>query len=339
MRVAHFSAKAFEEGPFRAANAPHGLDWRFLGSRLGHETLDLAKGAEAVSAFVDDDLSAPVLEGLAAQGTRLILLRSAGFDHVDLPAAEALGLAVARVPAYSPEAVAEHAVALLLALARRLPKAVNRAREGDFRLEGLEGFELHGKTVAVVGLGKIGKAFARILKGFGAQLLLVDPVADEAFAQELGARFVPLAKALPQAQILSLHAPRSEGTRHLLGAAQLAALPRGAVVVNVGRGELVDTEALVQALLSGHLGGAALDVLEREREAFFRDASNAPLKDPHLARLLGMPNVVLTAHQAFLTDRALDGIASACLENAAAWRLGRPMPGALLAGADGPPRP
>jgi D-lactate dehydrogenase len=277
-----------------------------------------------VCAFINDDLSAPVLQRLAAGGTRLIALRSAGYNHVDLNAAQQLGISVVRVPAYSPFAIAEHAVALILALNRRIHRAFNRTREGDFSLHGLIGFDLHGKTVGVIGTGQIGAAFARIMAGFGCQLLAHDPHPDPQL-QALGVRYLPLAELLAQAHIVSLHCPLTNSTRHLINQQSLACMQPGAMLINTGRGALVDTPALIDALKSAQLGYLGLDVYEEEAALFFEDQSDQPLQDDVLARLLTFPNVIVTAHQAFLTREALAAIANITIENIACWAAGQPQ--------------
>lgn len=323
MHIALYSSKPYDRDSFAAANAAHGYDLRCLEARLDIETAALATGSEVVCAFVNDDLSAAVLERLAAGGTRLIALRSAGYNHVDLDAAQRLGLPVVRVPAYSPHAVAEHAVALILALNRRIHRAFNRTREGDFSLHGLTGFDLCGRTVGVVGTGQIGSVFARIMLGFGCRVLLVDPQRD-ARLEALGACYVELDALLEQSDILSLHCPLTPATRHLIDRHSLARMKPGAMLINTGRGALVDTPALIGALKSGQLGYLGLDVYEEEAELFFEDRSDQPLQDDVLARLLTFPNVIVTAHQAFLTREALTAIAETTLGNVAAWQAGQP---------------
>ena len=323
MRICLFSSKTYDRESFLAANGSPDWQLQFHEARLTHDSAALAKGSEVVCAFINDDLSAPVLEQLAAGGTRLIALRSAGYNHVDLTAAQRLGLPVVRVPAYSPHAVAEHAVALVLALNRRIHRAFNRTREGDFSLHGLTGFDLHGKTVGVVGGGKIGQAFARIMHGFGCQVLIHDPFPLTGLG-DLGARQVPLEELIASSDILSLHCPLTDDSYHLIDAARLAQMKRGAMLINTGRGALVDAPALIKALKSGQLGYLGLDVYEEESELFFEDHSDLPLQDDTLARLLSFPNVIVTAHQAFLTHEALDAIARTTLDNIAAWLAGRP---------------
>lgn len=324
MRALFFSSQTYDQESFRAAPAMEGLTLNFQAARLTEATAMLAAGHEIVCAFINDDLSEPVLEHLAAGGTRLIALRSAGYNHIDLKAAKRLGLSVVRVPAYSPHAVAEHAVALILALNRRLHRAYNRTREGDFSLHGLTGFDLYGKTVGVVGTGQIGLAFARIMAGFGCQLLAYDPFPNPQML-DLGARYLPLPELLAQARIVSLHCPLTEQTRHLINQQSLALMQRGSMLINTGRGALVDTPALSDALKSGQLGYLGLDVYEEEAQLFFEDRSDQPLQDDVLARLLTYPNVIITAHQAFLTHEALAAIAQTTLENIARWAVGNPQ--------------
>ncbi|SEN39332.1 D-lactate dehydrogenase [Pseudomonas sp. ok272] len=324
MRTILFSSQAYDRDSFLAANLPGDVELHFQSARLSLDTAALAEHFEVVCPFINDDLSAPVLEHLAAGGTRLIALRSAGYNHVDLAAAKRLGLDIVRVPAYSPHAVAEHAVALILALNRRLNRAYNRTREGDFTLHGLTGFDLYGKTVGVVGTGQIGATFAKIMAGFGCQLLAYDPYPNpEVLA--LGARYLPLPQLLAEAHIISLHCPLTEDSKHLINAQSLAHLQPGAMLINTGRGGLVDTPALIEALKDGQLGYLGLDVYEEEAQLFFEDRSDLPLQDDVLARLLTFPNVIITAHQAFLTREALAAIAGTTLQNIAAWAAGTPQ--------------
>ncbi|MBD9424980.1 2-hydroxyacid dehydrogenase [Pseudomonas sp. PDM15] len=321
MKIILFSSKPYDQASFAACTLPAGWRLQFQDSLLTPDTAALAEGCEVVCAFINDDLSAPVLERLAAGGTRLIALRSAGYNHVDLAAAERLGLVVVRVPAYSPHAVAEHAVALILALNRRIHRAFNRTREGDFSLHGLTGFDLHGKTVGVIGAGKIGQAFAGIMAGFGCRVLVYDPYPVAELAR-FGGHQVTLNHLIGESDIISLHCPLTETSRHLIDNARLAQMKRGAMLINTGRGALVDTPALIGALKSGQLGYLGLDVYEEEAELFFEDRSDQPLQDDVLARLLTFPNVIVTAHQAFLTHEALAAIAGTTLENIAAWAAG-----------------
>jgi len=324
MHALLFSSQQYDQDSFDNAAGVAQLALHYQSARLSEDTAALAAGYEVVCAFINDDLGAAVLERLKAGGTRLIALRSAGYNHVDLAAAKRLGLAVVRVPAYSPHAVAEHAVALILALNRRLHRAYNRTREGDFSLHGLTGFDLHGKTVGVVGTGQIGLAFARIMAGFGCQLLAYDPYPNPE-VEALGARYLDLPELLRESRIISLHCPLTPQTRHLINPQSLASLQPGAMLINTGRGALVDTPALIDALKSGQLGYLGLDVYEEEAQIFFEDRSDLPLQDDVLARLLTFPNVIVTAHQAFLTREALAAIAATTLENIARWAAGNPQ--------------
>jgi D-lactate dehydrogenase len=324
MRALIFSTQTYDRESFLAATLPADIELHFQPARLTLDTVALADGHDVVCAFINDDLSAPVLERLAAGGTRLIALRSAGYNHVNLTTAERLGLTVVRVPAYSPHAVAEHAVALILSLNRHLHRAYNRTRDGDFSLHGLTGFDLNGKTVGVIGTGQIGATFANIMAGFGCQLLAYDPFPNPA-VEALGARYLPLADVLAQSHIVSLHCPLNEQTRHLINFQSLNHMLRGAMLINTGRGALVDTPALIEALKSGQLGYLGLDVYEEEAKLFFEDRSDLPLQDDVLARLLTFPNVVITAHQAFLTREALGAIARTTLDNISAWAAGTPQ--------------
>lgn len=324
MRIVLFASKPYDREHFLAQPMPQGWQLQFHDCLLRTDTASLADGCAVVCAFINDDLGAPVLERLAAGGTRLIALRSAGYNHVDLHAAARLGLCVVRVPAYSPHAVAEHAVALVLALNRRIHRAFNRTREGDFSLHGLIGFDLHGKTVGVIGAGKIGQAFAAIMAGFGCRLLINDPL-PIAGLDALGAQQVALERLLAESDIVSLHCPLNATSRHLIDGPRLACMKRGAMLINTGRGALVDTPALIGALKRGQLGYLGMDVYEEEAELFFEDRSDQPLQDDVLARLLTFPNVIVTAHQAFLTHEALSAIAATTLDNIAAWAAGAPV--------------
>lgn len=324
MRMILFSSKSYDQQSFLAANLPDAWQTSFQETRLNLASVDLAKGCEVVCAFINDDLSAPVLKRLAAGGTRLIALRSAGYNHIDLAVAEQLGLSVVRVPAYSPHAVAEHALALILTLNRHTHRAFNRTREGDFSLHGLTGFDLHGKSVGIIGVGQIGLTFARIMAGFGCQLLINDPYPVANLA-DLGARQVELDELIERSDIISLHCPLNAATHHLINAQRLQQMKPGAMLINTGRGALIDTPALIGALKSGQLGYLGLDVYEEEAELFFEDRSDQPLQDDVLARLLSFPNVLITAHQAFLTHEALAAIAATTRDNIAAWLAGTPI--------------
>lgn len=331
MRLAFFDTHRFDRAAFEDANADFGHQLTFLEPRLTPGTASLAQGHDAVCAFVNDTLDATCLQALASVGVRLIALRSAGFNHVDLPAAERLGLPVVRVPEYSPHAVAEHTLALLLTLVRKTHRAHARVREGNFSLDGLVGFDLHGKTVGLVGLGKIGTAAARIFRGFGCRVLAHDLRADEALARELSLTYVPLEALWQASDIISLHVPLTPQTRHLVDAAAFAQMKEGVVLLNTGRGALVDSRALIEALKHGKVGAAGLDVYEEEEGLFFKDLSEQVLQDDVLARLLTFPNVLITAHQAFLTREALHAIAATTLQSLTSFERGEPLVNQLKA--------
>lgn len=314
--VAFFDTKPYDRENFEPAR-PEGMEFRFLEHRLGAGTAATAREVGAVCVFVNDRLDRPVLEQLRAAGVKLVALRCAGFNNVDLAAARELGLAVTRVPAYSPHAVAEHTVALLLTLNRKIHRAHNRVRELNFSLNGLVGFDLHGKTAGIVGTGRIGRLTAEILRGFGMRVLASDVQPDPAWAAAHGIAYAPLPQLFAESDVLSLHAPLTPQTHHLVNAATLAEMKRGVHLVNTSRGKLVDTAALIHALKSGRVGGVALDVYEEEEGIFFEDHSGGVLQDDALGRLLTFPNVLITSHQAFLTREALAEIARVTIENLA----------------------
>lgn len=316
MKVGVFDTHRFEREFFNAANQKAGHEIDFFEPRLTEQTAVLAKGFPCVCVFVNDRLNASVLRALAAGGTHYIALRSAGFNHVDLQVAAELGMKVVRVPEYSPYAVAEHAVALILALDRKLHRAFFRARDGNFSLDGLIGFDLHGKTVGLVGTGKIGAVMARIMNGFGCRVLGVDRTPNPDLLGEAGGvRYVDMDVLMRESDIISLHVPLTPETRHLVDANAIAKMKKGVMLINTGRGALIDTRALIQGLKSGHIGAAGLDVYEEEEGIFFEDLSGQILQDDVLARLLTFPNVILTAHQGFLTREALENIAETTLQN------------------------
>lgn len=322
MRIAFFSTHGFDREFFDEANRRHGHDIHYLEARLTPATSALAAGAPSVCAFVNDDLRAEVLTALHANGVRLIALRSAGFNHVDLPTALALGLTVARVPAYSPHAVAEHTVAMMLSLNRKIHRAYARVRDGNFALDGLLGFDMQGRTVGLVGTGKIGAIVARILTGFGCRVLAYD-VAVNPECAGLGVHYRSLADLWSQSDIVSLHAPLTGDTRHMVDAAAIARMKPGVMIINTSRGALVDTAALIEGLKSGHVGYVGLDVYEEEEQLFFRDLSAQVIQDDVFARLLTFPNVLVTAHQAFFTSEALRAISETTLANVSAFEQGR----------------
>ena len=321
MRIAVFNTKPYDQRFLEEANAAHQHDLVFLEPHLSVHTARLAEGCAVICTFVNDPLNAATLEVLSALGVKLVALRCAGFNQVDLRAAERLGITVARVPAYSPYAVAEHAVALILTLNRNIHRAYNRVREGNFALEGLLGFDLHGKTVGVIGTGKIGAVFARILRGFGMTVLAHD-VQPNAELEADGLRYVGLEELLERSDIVSLHCPLTPQTQHLVNAERLGRMKRGAMLVNTSRGALVDTPAVIEALKSGCLGALALDVYEEEGDLFFENLSDRVIQDDVFMRLLTFPNVLITGHQAFFTREALTGIAQTTLENVTAFEKG-----------------
>ena len=330
MRIAVFSTRPYDRAHFDRANGRHGHELVYFEPHLDAATSQLAAGCEAVCAFVNDTLDAAVLRALAEDGIRVVALRSAGFNHVDLAAALALGLRVVRVPAYSPHAVAEHTLALLLALNRHIPRAVARVRDGNFALDGLVGFDLHGKTVGVVGTGRIGLCVVRLLAGFGCRVLAFDPFpSDEAGA--LGAAYTSLERLLAESEIVTLHCPLTPDTHHLMNADAFRLLRKGAMLINTSRGGLVDTRAAIGVLKSGRLGSLAIDVYEEEADLFFEDLSNTVLRDDVFARLLTFPNVLVTAHQAFLTTEALAAIAETTLSNVDDFAAGRDCPNEVAA--------
>ncbi|MBX3148383.1 MAG: 2-hydroxyacid dehydrogenase [Gemmatimonadales bacterium] len=326
MRVAVFSTKTYDREFLAAANREKGAgyDLRFLEPRLGLDTVELGHSAEAVCAFVNDILDRPVLESLRAGGTKLVALRCAGFNNVDLVAARDLGIAVARVPAYSPEAVAEHTVALILSLNRKIHRAYARVREGNFSLDGLLGFDLKGCTVGIVGTGKIGLGVARIMLGFGCHVIGFDPREESEFTR-IGGRYVGIDDLLARSDILTLHCPLTPQTRHLVDAKAIDTMKSGAMLINTGRGALVDTRALIAGLKSGKLGHVGLDVYEEESDLFFENLSGQIIQDDVFARLLTFPNVLITGHQGFFTREALTAIAETTIGNLSSFeRTGRP---------------
>jgi D-lactate dehydrogenase len=329
-RLAFFDTKPYDRQFMSQAEGADRLDWTFHEFRLTSDTMGAADGADAVCVFVNDRLDQVCLEGLANCGVRHIALRCAGFNNVDLAAAAELGLVVTRVPAYSPHAVAEHTVALLLTLNRRIHRAYNRVREQNFSLNGLVGYDLNGKTCGIIGTGKIGKLTAEILRGFRMRVMAFDPFPDEAWAAEHGVSYHDFEAVLAASDVLSLHLPLTPETHHLINQEAIAKLKRGAVVVNTSRGKLIDTTAVINGLKRGRLGGLAIDVYEEEEGVFFEDLSGEVLQDDELSRLLGFPNVLITSHQAFLTREALAEIARVTVGNL--LRHGREdfLPGTVL---------
>jgi D-lactate dehydrogenase len=325
MRVAMFSSKAYDRRSFDQQNRTFGHELVYLEPRLGADTAGLAHGCPAVCIFVNDTADAATLERLAQGGTRLIALRCAGFNNVDLEAAERLGLTVARVPAYSPHAVSEFTVGLILTLGRQIHRAWNRVRENNFALDGLLGFDLHGKTVGVVGTGRIGALVARTLAlGFGCTVLAHD-VETSGDLIALGVRYVPMDELASRSDIITLHCPLTPATRHLIDARILKRARPGVMIVNTSRGALIDAGAVIAGLKSGHVGYLAIDVYEQEADLFFEDLSNEIIQDDVFQRLLTFPNVIVTGHQAFFTREALASIANTTLRNIAELERGQPV--------------
>ena len=313
MKIAVFSSQPYER-PFldEANTASHEL--LYLSASLTLQTAPLARGCEAVSIFVSDDASAPVLEVLAAGGARALVLRSAGFNHVDLEAADRLGFEVSRVPAYSPHAIAEHTLGLMLTLNRKLHRAYNRVREQNFSLGGLMGFDMHGKVAGVIGTGEIGEVVCRLLTGFGCQVLASDPNENPACI-DMGVRYVELEELYASSHIITFHCPLTPSTHHLIDAEALDRMRDGVMLINTSRGGVIDTRALIVALKSSKVGAVGLDVYEEEGDLFFRDLSDEILDDDVFARLLTFPNVLVTAHQGFFTHEAVSAIARTTLAN------------------------
>jgi D-lactate dehydrogenase len=323
-----FSTKPYDRAAFDEAVTRHGHAIDSLEVRLDVRTAALAQGCDAVCIFVNDVADAATIDALAAIGVRHIALRCAGFNNVDLDAAKAAGITVVRVPEYSPNAVAEHTIALVLALNRHIPRAYSRVRDGNFSLDGLVGFDLAGKTAGIVGTGRIGALVARLLWHFRCNVICHDPV-ENPRVTELGMRYVDLDELWSTSDVISLNCPLTPETHHLVSAPAIDRMKPGVMIVNTGRGALVDTQAVIEGLKSGRIGALALDVYEEEGELFFEDRSGQVLTDDVFARLLTFPNVLVTAHQAFLTREALDAIAETTLSNLDDLEAGRPCPNAV----------
>lgn len=322
MKIACFSTKPYDQQSFTATNQAHGHDLAFFEPRLTPDTAALAAGFPAVCVFINDVLNEVALRAIASTGTHLIALRCAGYNNVNLDVAKELDMQVMRVPAYSPYAVAEHAVGLIMMLNRKLYRAYNRVRDDNFALNGLLGFDMHGKTVGVVGTGKIGQCFAQIMRGFGCNLLAYD-VRENPACVDLGAKYVEVPELLAQSDIVSLHCPLIPATEHMINANSLKHLKRGAMLINTSRGGLIDTAAAIAAIKSGQLGYLGIDVYEGEGSLFFEDLSDTVIQDDTFQLLQSFPNVVITAHQAFFTREALGNIAATTLSNISDVEAGR----------------
>ncbi len=321
MKIAMFSTKGYDRTFFDAVNEEAGHEIKYFESRLTPETSSLVEGFEAVCAFVNDQVDREVLETLSERGVELVALRSAGFNHVDLQAAQSLGITVARVPAYSPHAVAEHTLALILGLNRQTHRAYNRVRERNFALDGLLGFDLHGKTVGIIGTGQIGTVFAGLMSGFGCELLASDPYPNEE-CRELGVEFVDRGELFERSHIISLHCPLTPETHHMIDDVAIERMKKGVMIVNTSRGAIIDTRAVIEGLKSEKIGHLGLDVYEEEADLFFEDLSDRVIQDDIFARLLTFPNVLITGHQGFFTREALTNIAETTLANVTAYETG-----------------
>lgn len=325
MKIAVYSAHDYDRDGLNAANAEAGHELLFIKAPLSADTARQATGCGGACIFVNDHADADALRILAEDGVHLLALRCAGYNNVDTTEAKRLGISVTRVGDYSPHSVAEHAVALLLALNRNIPIAHERVLANDFRLDGLMGFDLYGKTIGIIGAGRIGAVFAGIMRGFGCTIIAYDAYPDPGFARA-GARFVSLAELAAQSDAISLHCPLTTGTKYLLDADFFAACKPGALLVNTSRGPVLDTAAALAALRSGHLGGLALDVYEFEAGLFFEDHSQSALADPLLAELQQLPNVLITGHQGFFTREAMHTICQTTIDSFTAYARGEPLP-------------
>ena len=324
IKVAFFDAKSYDEVSFNKTNADYGFDIRYYQEHLNLKTVPLAKGADVVGIFVNADCNAAVIDELIKNGVKLIALRCAGFNNVDLKAARGR-IKVVRVPAYSPHAVAEYAVSLMLALNRKIFRAVNRTREGNFALKGLMGFDMYGKTAGIVGMGRIAKELIKILHGFGMKVLAYDLNPDMEFAKQYDVRMVSLDELYAESDIISLHCPLTPETTFLINAQSIAKMKPGVMIINTGRGKLIHTEELIEGLRTKQVGSAGLDVYEEEKNYFYEDRSDKIIDDDVLARLLMMPNVVLTSHQAFFTAEAMHNIALTTLESIKEFSEGKEL--------------
>ena len=314
MKIAFFDTKPYDKTAFDIQAETHSIDIKYFETKLNEDTVFLAKGADAVCVFVNDVINKEVIDALYEMGIKILLLRCAGFNNADIKYAHGK-IHILRVPAYSPYAVAEHAIALLLTSIRRIHKAYIRSRDFNFSLSGLTGFDLHGKTVGVIGTGKIGKVFIDICKGFGMNVLAYDKFPDRSLEESGRAKYVELSELFECSDIISLHCPLTDETYHIIDEKALASCKKGIVIINTSRGALVDAEALLEGIKSRKVGAACLDVYEEESDLFFEDNSGHILEDDTLARLISMPNVIVTSHQAFLTDEALSNIAETTINN------------------------
>ena len=314
-RIVFFGAKSYDRESFDKVNEKFGFELKYFKAHPTLDNVSLTQGATAVCVFVNAPVNADIVRAMADHGVKLIALRCAGYNNVDLQAAAEVGIRVVRVPAYSPHAIAEYALALMLAADRHIPRAVTRTRDGNFSLQGLLGFDLYGKTLGVIGTGKIAKVLVRMLSGFGMTILGYDPYPDEEFALVNAMQYVSLDELFQRSDIITLHCPLTPETRYVINAENIAKMKDGVMIVNTGRGQLIDTNALIEGLKSRKVGSAALDVYEEEGNYFYEDTSDAVIVDDTLARLLSFNNVYVTSHQAFFTREALHNIANTTLRN------------------------
>lgn len=314
MKISFFSTQPYDKVFFNRYNTDYGFELEYFDTHLGPHIVNAIDKADAVCVFVNDKVNAEVIKVLAERGVKIIALRCAGFNNVDLDAAKQYGLRVCRVPAYSPEAVAEHALAMILTLNRKTHKAYNRVREQNFSLNGLLGFNLHGKTVGVVGTGNIGKAFCNIMHGLGCNVLAFDVKEDQSLVSA-GIQYAPIEMVFKASDIISLHCPLTDSTKHLINADSISSMKKGVMIINTSRGKLINTEDAISALKSRHIGYLGIDVYEQEEKLFFKDLSASIIEDDVIQRLMSFPNVLVTAHQAFFTEEALSQIAIKTLQN------------------------
>ena len=326
MKIAFFSTQPYDKEYFQRYNQHHQIT--FFEAQLNEQTVNLAKGCDAICAFVNDKLNASVINALAETGIKIIAQRCAGFNNVDVAAARENKIAVVSVPAYSPHAVAEHALALIMTLNRKTHKAYNRVREGNFSLDRLTGFDLYGKKAGVIGTGKIGQCFAHIMQGLGCNVMAFDIIPNKEL-EAAGVQYLPLMDLLQQSDILSLHCPLTEQTKHIINTTTLGMMKNGAMLINTSRGALIDTKAAIASLKKGKLGYLGIDVYEQEEKLFFHDLSENIIEDDVIMRLLSFPNVLITSHQGFLTDEALTQIALITLQNLSDFEQGKKLENAV----------
>lgn len=324
-KIGFFDAKSYDRNVFNACNKGSDLEIHYFGDRLNEESVRLAKGMDIVCVFVDDICDRQVIDKLKEYGVKLIALRCAGFNNVDLQEAAHCEIPVVRVPAYSPHAVAEYAVTLMLCLNRKVYRSTNRTREWNFKLDGLMGFDMYGKTVGIVGLGRIAHCVAEILHGFGMKVLAYDLYPDKAFAELQGIELVELNELYRRSDIITLHVPLTSRTQYMINNVSIDKMKRGVMIINTGRGKLISSDALIQGLRSGQVSCAGLDVYEDEQKYFYEDLSDSIINDDKLSILLTMPNVIVTSHQAFFTKEAMNNIAMTTLQNIRDFVSGKPL--------------